>query len=448
MRVEEPERDVERTVVMPPLSQAHESWLPPEHPLYRPRHGGRQRAALTCAALFFCVPLLLLLAGVRPTEVDNRRLVGFPGPGHGWGMFTGLPAWASDHLPLRLAGVSAADAISRGVFGEPAPLSGTNPGGRSPGQGPIAPSAVDRDSALAASFPKVIEGRNGWLYLGADATNACAPELTMDTVIARLQRLRAAVERSGRQFVLVVAPNKSTMVPDHLPTDFAGRDCMRGASEEFWRRLGEVESVDLRPALRQAGEIRGAPVYSPFDTHWTFEGGMSLTQFVAESVTPGISAGWKVAPGKVVSRSADLPPLVGRRETFSLQTYDLAPDGTTVRSRPIEDNFEPSGNTDLREPMRFTRAPAAGVVPRKVAMIADSFAQFATPYLGATFADLTLVQVEGVGADPAGMGALFAGSDVLVVEIVERSLVGGASPILAEAVIDAIGEQLASRPLR
>jgi alginate O-acetyltransferase complex protein AlgJ len=443
VRVEEPERDVERTVVMSPLPPAHESWLPSEHPLYRPRHSGRQRTALICAAIFFSVPLLLLVAGVRPTEIDNRRLVGFPSVTDGWGLFSGLQAWATDHLPLRGAGVRAADVISRGIFGEPAPAGG----GSHPAQGPIASPAVK--SSLTEAFPKVIEGKNGWLYLGADATGACAPEQSLDTVIARLQRLRQVVEGSGRQLVLVVAPNKSTMVPEQLPDDFAGRDCMQRASDEFWRRVvGEANAVDLRPALREAAHIRGGPIYSAFDTHWTFEGGMSLTQLTAESITPGISIGWKVTPGKMVRRSGDLPPLLGRRETFNLQTYDLAPDGRTVRSRTVADEFEPSLNSNVRESVRFNRSPAAGVVPRKVSMVADSFAQFATPYLAATFADLTLVQVEGVGADPKHTGALFAESDVLVVEVAERSLISGTSPILADGVIDAIGAELARRPLR
>jgi alginate O-acetyltransferase complex protein AlgJ len=442
--VEEPERDVERTVGMSPLPPVHESWLPSEHPLYRPRHSGRQRTALICAAIFFSVPLLLLVTGVRPTEIDNRRLIGFPSITDGWGLFSGLQAWATDHLPLRGAGVRVADAISRGIFGEPAPISG---GGQQPAGGPVASPAVK--SSLTEAFPKVIEGKNGWLYLGADATGACAPEQSLDTVIARLQRLRQVVEGSGRQIVLVVAPNKSTMVPEHLPDDFAGRECMQWASDEFWRRVvTEADAVDLRPALREAAQIRGEPIYSAFDTHWTFEGGMSLTQLTAESITPGISIGWKVTPGKVVRRSADLPPLLGRRETFNLQTYDLAPDGGTVRSRAVEDEFKPPRNPDVRESVRFSRSPAAGVVPRKVAMIADSFAQFATPYLAATFADLTLVQAEGVGADPTHMGALIAESDVLVVEVAERSLISGTSPILADGVIDAVGAELARRPLR
>jgi hypothetical protein len=240
------------------------------------------------------------------------------------------------------------------------------------------------------------------------------------------------------------------MVPEQLPDGFSGRDCMQRGSQEFWRRVvGEAKAVDLRAALRNAAAISGQPIYSPFDTHWTFEGGMSLTQFAAESITPGISAGWKVTPGKTVSRSGDLPPLLGHRETFSLRTYELAPDGTTVGNPTIPDNFEPQKqDQNTREPVHLTRGRGAGVVPIRTAMVADSFAQFASPYLAATFSDLTIAQVEAVDADPDGMARRFADSDALVVELVERNLLAGTSPILADDIIDTIGAELAKRPVR
>ena len=101
---------------LPPLP---ESWLPREHALHRPRHGVRQTSSRVAALVFFCVPLLLLVVGVRAPEFENRRLADFPSVTDGFGLFTGLDQWATDHLPLRDKAVQAEDGISRGVFGEP-----------------------------------------------------------------------------------------------------------------------------------------------------------------------------------------------------------------------------------------------------------------------------------------------------------------------------------------
>ena len=70
------------------LPPVHESWLPSEHPLHRPRHAIRQRTSLICAVVFFCTPLLLLLLGVRVPNIENRQLAAFPSPGDGWGSRT------------------------------------------------------------------------------------------------------------------------------------------------------------------------------------------------------------------------------------------------------------------------------------------------------------------------------------------------------------------------
>src|SRR3954464_239649 len=97
----------------------HEAWLPKAHPLHRPRHGTRQLTAMICACVFFTLPLTALLLGMRPTELENRRLAAFPSPANGWGFFTAFPGWASDYVPFRRAALDVEDGLSRNVFGEP-----------------------------------------------------------------------------------------------------------------------------------------------------------------------------------------------------------------------------------------------------------------------------------------------------------------------------------------
>src|SRR5690606_19386076 len=115
----------------------------------------------------------------------------------GWDFFTGLAPWATDHLPFRKDAVYSADAISRGLFREPARLDGgssNSPVGGQPQHPPTPDESV---------FPSVIDGQDGWLFLGHDVSYLCVPRMDLDRVIAGLNRWREVVERSGREFRLV-----------------------------------------------------------------------------------------------------------------------------------------------------------------------------------------------------------------------------------------------------
>jgi alginate O-acetyltransferase complex protein AlgJ len=422
----------------------HEAWLPPEHPMHRPRHGGRQLTALICAALFLLTPTIAHSAGVHAARFENRSLATFGDPRDGWEWLTALPAWATDNLPFRESALRAAEAVSTNVFGEPAALPGRMSGQR-PSQLPglpagsptLGPALGPGPHTPIAAFPSVIEGRDGWLYLGADISGACAPSRSLTDTLLSLRRLRHEVEASGREFVLVVAPDKTTMVPEHLPADYLGRDCSARARGEFWRRVvTEAGAIDLRPTLTEIARRKGSPVYYPDDTHWSQEGGLAMTYALADRVTSGITRSWQVATSGTIAWPDDISPLVGRSSEHPLPTYSLVPGGQADRTRSIA--------SDFRTPLRLSSPPVAGTVGQPVRMIADSFTQFASPYLAAAFTDLTIVHPETVGA----AGELLAGGNVVVLELAERNLLSGTSPVLLQPVITEIAHQLTLHPNR
>jgi alginate O-acetyltransferase complex protein AlgJ len=422
---------------LPPLP---ESWLPREHPLHRPRHGIRQRSARVAALVFFCVPMLLLVVGVRAPEFENRRLADFPSVTDGFGLFTGLDRWATDHLPLRDKAVLAEDGISRGLFGEP-PQFKTDQQKKDVGP-VVAPTTTEPGvpaPAAPSEFQQVIEGSDGWLYLGFDVQGACQPKLPLNDVFQRISELRRAVESSGRKFVFLVAPNKSTMIPEHLPPGYFGQDCATKARDEFWSRVvAETGAVDLRPGLELAAERIKGQVYSKLDTHWTFDGGLVYARAIAEQVKPGVSVTWRNTQGKVVQVPGDLSSLLGQRKSVVLQSYRLAPDGVDVRSREVDGSFA--------EPRRVTQSSGKGVVDAKVGVLGDSFTFYVRQYVVAGFSDITLQNSDFVPPDPQRTGAMLADQDVVVFEAAERSLVGGVNPLLDPAIIAAISAELAKKP--
>lgn len=424
------------------LPATPESWLPREHSLYRPRHSRRQRTALTCAIVFFLTPALAFVTGVRPTAFENRSLHGFPSPGDGFSFFTELSGWATDQLPLRKAGVDAAGAISSGLFGDPPQTGGTESGGPI-GLDPHPAATAPKDTVPAGGYPPLIYGSDDWLYLGADVANKCLPKLDPTQVVRAFQRLRAAVESSGRRFELVVAPDKSTFMPEHLPADYAGKDCARSASAEFWRNAdSQLGNIDVRPSLTAAAEHVGHPLYDGNDTHWSYEGGLTMTYALAEHLEPGVTSSWTVTPREVDSWPADLPTLLGKSGNRELQTYKLAPDGVTNREDYVASDFRAPLHLQQPSPL-----PSKGVIAGNTAVIADSFTQFASPFLAAAFQDVNIVHAETIAAHPAiDAEQLLADRDTIVVELAERNAVGGLSPLLQDSVIDQLSAVLASHP--
>ncbi|MBA8826621.1 hypothetical protein FHX42_004000 [Saccharopolyspora lacisalsi] len=424
------------------LPAVHEAWLPREHPLHRPRHGGRQATALVCALLFFAAPVLAWTFGARAAPLENRPQAEFPSITRGWGFFTGLSAWATDHLSFRQGAVHSVEALSQGLFGESARLGESTSGSPVGGDGGDDSDRDRRRRDLRMSmFPDVIHGKDGWMYLGHDASYKCVPEIGIDRVIAGLRRWRDVVEASGREFRLVIPPDKSTVYPEHMPDEFAGERCMTEARAEFWRRVpAATGAFDMRERLRTIAESDGEPIYTKRDTHWRHRGGVAMTRMLAESLRSGVTEDWQVRPSRRFQHNADIPDLLGREETWTVQGHSLAPDGGADNTR-----FVPS---DFQQPLHLESEQRPGMITRPTRMVADSFAQFASPYMAAAFSDLTITHPDNAAERPRKVARTLAEGEVVIFELSERFVAGGRYPMLDPKVADRVGEYLAAHPVR
>ncbi|HEY8372569.1 MAG TPA: hypothetical protein VIL00_07485 [Pseudonocardiaceae bacterium] len=422
----------------------HEAWLPREHPLHRPRHGRRQIPALICAVAFFLTPTLGWIFGARAVEFENRRLAEFPSITQGWEFFSGLSQWATDHLVFRDEAVRAADTISRGVFGEPAPF-----GQKRSDTGPVAPPPPadpqidqgDNGETDSSAFRSVIEGKDGWLYFGDDIRNKCDPIRDLEKTLERLERFRAAVEQSGRKFVLVIPPDKTTMVREYLPSRFAGRDCAERATEDFWRLVGELpKAIDLREDLKRHADRLRRPIYYKLDSHWTDDGALVMVRRVAEKLQPGVSDGWKISDAGTHSFRADLPTLQGRQVDDTGPLYDVSPDGSrkTTRNVPVE----------FGQLQHMTIEPVDGMITDRTLLLGDSFTITASRYMSAVFSDLTVLSYAAGYSDPDAVANALLDREVVVLEVVERVLARGDLPILSEPFLDRVEALLAANPVR
>jgi hypothetical protein len=435
-----PESDVGVTpAARPPggLPAIHESMLPREHPLHRPRHGGRQRTALLSAAVFFLVPALAFVFGVRPQAFENHRLAAFPGLSAGWGFFTGLANWATDNLPLRDAGVRAEAGISQGVFGEPPAYSRTD---RQTGDTPLGPVDSPPQGNLSNDYSQVIEGSDGWLYYAQDTIDKCTPGRPLAGTIDALRQLRSVIEASGRTFVLVVVPDKTTAVPQYLPADYPDKACAAAASGPFWHDVtAEAGSIDLRAGLASLTPVEHRPAYYPLDTHWTDLGALYMVRSVVESLSPGTTALWRSVPAGTGYDPSDLPPMIGRTGRNHVVRYTLAPDGGDV------DRAGPYGST-FTTPQHFAGRPTTGMVIEPVAVLGDSFLGSAYRYLQGAFVSGSAIAYQQLDYDPQDVYSVVASGQVVLLEVVERNLAAGTAQFLEPQAIAGLRGYLAAHP--
>ena len=79
------------------------------------------------------------------------------------------------------------------------------------------------------------------------------------------------MEASGRTFVLVVVPDKTTMVPEYLPEHLPRQGLRRARHARSCgsRSISVAGAMDMRPRLAAAADRHDRPIYYPQDTHWT-----------------------------------------------------------------------------------------------------------------------------------------------------------------------------------
>jgi hypothetical protein len=417
----------------------HESWLPREHPLHRPRHG-QQRGALVAALAFFLVPTIAFVFGVRPQQIENRPLAGFPSIASGWGFFTGLSGWATDNLPLRDSAVHAESGVSQGIFGEEPSFSSEGQSSADGVLGPLGSPPAASQPSQSGSFPNVIQGSNGWLYYGEDIEAKCLAIQPVSTTIADLEQLRSAVEASGRKLVLAVAPDKTTALPQNMPANYPGKQCAQQVGQQFWSQVtSQAGALDLRTELRTMYQMDNVPSYYKQDTHWTDAGALAMLHAVAEDIQPGVSETWRSSPGALVTHAVDLPPLVGQSGTGTDRAYLLSPDGSTDRTGAYGDISN--------QPVTEHGTPTSGMISAPVSVLGDSFLGPATRYLPAIFSNVTYLGYGWLGTDPGPADQAMIDSHVIVLEVVERNLTSGTAPFLQPSVIGDIRSLLAAHPV-
>jgi hypothetical protein len=403
----------------------------------------RRPLVLFCALVFFFAPWAARIGGQKAVAFENHALASFPSLSS-WKFFGSFDTWSVDHLPLRQYAVRGNANLSQAVFGQPPKYGGNADSGLpvvGTKNGP--PTQPNQDSS---TYSTVIQGKDGWLFFGGDASGACKPKRPLAQELDLLDKLGRAVEASGRQFVFTVAPDKTTMYPDKLPSSFYGKDCMNKQKEQFWSQVTAHPTagyLDLRGPLAAQQKADGVPIYRKTDTHWGPRGAAVFARALADRLQPSLWSGTQVVPDGTISEHGDLGGLSGVPSTDRTPNWKMVRPGVVLGYH--------TAPHPLPTPDTVVNRSTSGGSPlygRKTLLLGDSFTDASREDLLPLFKNVTLLHNTSSLGHPKELTQSFVDNKVIVLEVVERSVVGGGIGLLGPSHLPSILAALAAHPLR
>jgi len=276
--------------------------------------------------------------------------------------------------------------------------------------------------------PLVHVGRDGWLYYGGTATEyqrATEPFSDRDRRrwFGSIRNRHEWLESQGIRYLLVVAPNKHSIYPEHLPAKLhrTGSETRWELLERLLRQHTEVTIVGLHAPLLAAKESE--QVYERTGTHWTQRGAYIAYREIFDQLDRWFPQLEPVAWEDIAR--------VERREPADLLRM------VALSGLVSEQRFEPTGgvrHTDLgfrRNADLVTEQPDHPELPRAV-IIHDSFSVTLAPLLAEHFS----YAVFQWRAEFDGELIQRVRPDVVIEQRVERRLQLGAIPNVLPPVPD------------
>ncbi|MBQ9057590.1 MAG: hypothetical protein IJ125_00205 [Atopobiaceae bacterium] len=154
---------------------------------------------------------------------------------------------------------------------------------------------VDADATIkerlfmTSPIDQVIVGTDGWLYYGGELNDWRGATPMTDGAIANaaynLRLIQDALAVRGKGFAVAIAPNKSTLYPEHMPAWYVKHEGTSNA-ERISQALQEREVcyVNLFDVLHSAQAAQSEPLYLKRDSHWTDVGAGYAAQAILDEL--------------------------------------------------------------------------------------------------------------------------------------------------------------------
>jgi len=353
------------------------------------------------ATAFVFGPAAAWALGVSPRAIENRALSPAPAASDGWDALDSLAPWATDHLPGRAEAVHLNGWVDFNVLGQ-------------------LPASEQVGTKGSASAPKVVRGKDGYLFYGRDFTTACDGMTRYEHSLKSVAELAEIIRSSGRRVVFSIAPNKSSVTTNELPGAMPRGACAARSIERQNQLLDSMQDplyVGIRRALAEA-HASGKQVYLRTDTHWTKLGGAMYAQAVAMHLDPEMAGRLRLKPEQITT-VGDLTRLIGLTSPELVTSVSLS-SGGTVFPNPT------AATTDVVQanprPESWVTRPGDGLIQGRTLLLGDSFTNAALGSLRPLFADGRFVSL-GRFPERLIVGEIES-SDTVVIEVVQRDVVG------------------------
>jgi hypothetical protein len=146
--------------------------------------------------------------------------------------------------------------------------------------------------------PKVVVGKDGWLFFNGDPAIGDSNPITdyrgIDPLeLYELEWLRWMfdgqtrwLQENGMKFLLVVLPSKTGIYPEYLPSKYTrtGSPRWREQFVSYLQENSEVPILDAGPSILEASETNR--VFMKSDTHWNDLGAYQTYRDIVEALTP------------------------------------------------------------------------------------------------------------------------------------------------------------------
>ncbi len=163
----------------------------------------------------------------------------------------------------------------------------------------------------------VIIGKDDWLFFAGDGMvdhyrgTKRFNEKQLETWRLLLERRQNWLAQKGIKYLFVIAPDKQTIYPEHLPDWLKrGEETKLDQFLAYMKQHSTISILDLRTTLQEARKL--APTYYNTDTHWNYYGGFVATREIMEksSLSRPLELDWFEQEHKRVP-GGDLVKLLG-----------------------------------------------------------------------------------------------------------------------------------------
>lgn len=294
-------------------------------------------------------------------------------------------------------------------------------------------SIVKFKALKSSSSPKVIIGKNGWLFYNGEAAKDGASisnhlgllpygyEDIFKSYKSNLEAKKRYLEKIGISYVFVIAPDKSSIYPEYLPNGYSNstRKSNTDLLVEYLKKNSTVSILDLRQQLRSMKK-NGQPLYYKNDTHWNNLGGYFAYNAISNHLSekhPSIKPR-SIEDFSIQQLKTDTPGGLG--EMLALVHYD---DLEYILTPNIPYSYSHlSGAENDRYPQIYYKNTKN--LPNAI-VFRDSFMQAVEPYLSDDFNYVVYLWMQWRTNEDIQRWMAIAKPSVVIEERAERYLLPG-----------------------